>query len=73
MNNCPKCGNPLQVGTNSCPICGTNILAAAPAPAQPAQPASTAAQPAAQPAQTQTQPTQVVKKVIVKKEVVFTV
>lgn len=25
MNNCPKCGNPLQVGTTSCPICGTNI------------------------------------------------
>lgn len=24
MNNCPKCGNPLQVGTSSCPICGTN-------------------------------------------------
>ena len=21
MNNCPKCGNPLQVGTESCPIC----------------------------------------------------
>ena len=33
MNNCPKCGNPLQVGTESCPICGTNISAsAAPAP-----------------------------------------
>ncbi len=27
MNNCPKCGNPLQVGTSSCPICGTNIQA----------------------------------------------
>lgn len=27
MNNCPKCGNPLQIGTESCPICGTNILA----------------------------------------------
>lgn len=25
MNNCPKCGNPLQPGTVSCPICGTNI------------------------------------------------
>lgn len=25
MNNCPKCGNPLQAGTASCPICGTNI------------------------------------------------
>lgn len=25
MNNCPKCGNPLQAGTTSCPICGTNI------------------------------------------------
>lgn len=27
MNNCPKCGNPLQVGISSCPICGTNIEA----------------------------------------------
>ena len=26
MNNCPKCGNPLQEGTTSCPICGTNIV-----------------------------------------------
>lgn len=26
MNNCPKCGNPLQTGTASCPICGTNTL-----------------------------------------------
>lgn len=25
MNNCPKCGNPLQPGTSSCPICGTEI------------------------------------------------
>lgn len=25
MNNCPKCGNPLQAGTGTCPICGTNI------------------------------------------------
>lgn len=25
MNNCPKCGNPLQPGTTSCPICGTAI------------------------------------------------
>ena len=48
MNNCPKCGNPLQVGTSSCPICGTNILATtaepakeAPAPVAPA-PASPA-------------------------------
>lgn len=23
--NCPKCGNPLQIGITSCPICGTNI------------------------------------------------
>ena len=30
MNNCPKCGNPLQVGTASCPICGTNIIENAP-------------------------------------------
>ena len=45
MNNCPKCGNPLQEGINTCPICGTNILenqtsveqavAPAPAPAAP--------------------------------------
>ncbi len=28
MNNCPKCGNPLQAGVNSCPICGTNISVA---------------------------------------------
>lgn len=25
MNNCPKCGNPLQPGIVSCPICGTNL------------------------------------------------
>lgn len=25
MNNCPKCGNPLQAGVTSCPICGTDI------------------------------------------------
>lgn len=25
MNNCPKCGNPLQVGVTSCPICGTQV------------------------------------------------
>jgi uncharacterized Zn finger protein (UPF0148 family) len=46
MNNCPKCGNPLQEGTNNCPICGTNILEnnatteaetpSVPAPPQPA-------------------------------------
>lgn len=49
MNNCPKCGNPLQPGQTICPICGTNItiapIAQAPAapqapvaPAQPVQP-----------------------------------
>lgn len=32
MNNCPKCGNPLQVGTASCPICGTDIAAASAQP-----------------------------------------
>lgn len=32
MNNCPKCGNPLQAGISSCPICGTNISLGAPAP-----------------------------------------
>ena len=41
MNNCPKCGNPLQVGTESCPICGTNT--AAPAPVAPAAPVVEAA------------------------------
>lgn len=25
MNNCQKCGNPVQIGIDSCPICGTNI------------------------------------------------
>ncbi len=25
MNNCPKCGNPLQIGVTSCPICGTDV------------------------------------------------
>lgn len=25
MNNCQKCGNPLQLGTTSCPICGTAV------------------------------------------------
>lgn len=25
MNNCPKCGNPLQPGVTSCPICGNEI------------------------------------------------
>lgn len=38
MKNCPKCGNQLQEGVTSCPICGTNILenteAVASAPAQ---------------------------------------
>ncbi len=55
MNNCPKCGNPLQIGTTSCPICGTSTVetpatapTAAPevsnisAPATPAQAAPTA-------------------------------
>lgn len=31
MNNCPKCGNPLQSGDTSCPICGTLVSAAKPA------------------------------------------
>jgi len=26
MANCPKCGNPLQDGVTSCPICGTNSI-----------------------------------------------
>lgn len=46
MNNCPKCGNPLQVGTSSCPICGTNILATTAEPAKEA-PAPVAPAPAA--------------------------
>lgn len=46
MNNCPKCGNPLQVGTSSCPICGTNILATTTEPA-PIAPAPVAAAPVA--------------------------
>lgn len=36
MNNCPKCGNPLQIGTTLCPICGTNTspaVASVPTPA----------------------------------------
>lgn len=28
MNNCSKCGNPLQPGQTVCPICGTNIAIA---------------------------------------------
>ena len=41
MNNCPKCGNPLQTGTESCPICGTNTSASTtpvPAPVVAAAP-----------------------------------
>ena len=63
MNNCPKCGNPLQEGTNNCPICGTNILEntktpevqAAPAAPAPPQPAPAPEMPAA-PANEVTQP-----------------
>ncbi len=56
MNNCPKCGNPLQPGVSTCPICGTMINqanAAAPAPGAPAPaqaPVAPAPAPAAQPA-----------------------
>jgi hypothetical protein len=56
MNNCPKCGNPLQAGVTSCPICGTNITIEAESKqvtvdsvAQTAAPAEAA--PAAAPAQ----------------------
>lgn len=35
MNNCPKCGNPLQAGITSCPICGTDISGVTNTPAQP--------------------------------------
>lgn len=53
INNCQKCGNPLQEGTTSCPICGTNIIATsaqAPAPvAQEAAPAAQVAAPTIQP------------------------
>lgn len=64
MNNCPKCGNPLQVGTTSCPICGTNISSSV-QPEQKTDGAKTTvtvasvatppAQPAAQPAVAQAQ------------------
>lgn len=46
MNNCPKCGNPLQVGTASCPICGTNIVKSAPVEQPTTQPAKVAVAPA---------------------------
>lgn len=36
MNNCPKCGNPLQIGTTSCPICGTNTSTSSAAQLTPA-------------------------------------
>ena len=26
MNNCPKCGNPLEPGVTTCPICGNNLV-----------------------------------------------
>ena len=54
MNNCPKCGNPLQEGTNNCPICGTNILENKPVAEAPAQTAQE------QPAQAPAQPVEMV-------------
>lgn len=57
MNNCPKCGNPLQEGVTSCPICGTNIsltneqtAPAEPAPAPAPVAAPTPVAPVAEPA-----------------------
>ena len=50
MNNCPKCGNPLQEGASSCPICGTNILEKNEAQAGSAVPAPPAPAPAPAPA-----------------------
>ena len=43
INNCQKCGNPLQEGTASCPICGTNIIAT---PVQPQEAVATQTAPA---------------------------
>lgn len=39
MNNCPKCGNPVQPGVTACPICGTSLVPAEQAPVaqQPVQ------------------------------------
>ena len=58
MNNCPKCGNPLQEGVKSCPICGTNIdeVKKEEAPAQAAPAPQPAAQPASEPAPAPAQP-----------------
>ncbi len=51
MNNCPKCGNPLQEGATSCPICGTNVLEAQAQPVAPVAEPAPAVQPAVQPVQ----------------------
>jgi len=49
MNNCPKCGNPLQEGATSCPICGTNVLENQSQPVAPVAEPAPAVQPAAKP------------------------
>ena len=60
MNNCPKCGNPLQPGVSTCPICGTVINQATPAaPGAPVQPAAPAPAPVANPGVAPTTPTAV--------------
>lgn len=72
INNCQKCGNPLQEGVTSCPICGTNINEAQAALTEQVavQPTATVAQvteAAPQPVQTTqsvTQPTVVAAPVV---------
>lgn len=48
MNNCQKCGNPLQIGIDSCPICGTNISTSA-AGSSPSKPNTVSVQSVSQP------------------------
>ena len=49
MNNCPKCGNPLQEGATSCPICGTNVLENQAQPVAPVAEPAPAVQPESKP------------------------
>ncbi len=56
MNNCPKCGNPLQPGVSTCPICGTMINQAPAAQPAPGAPAPVAPVPPAPPAGVPVQP-----------------
>lgn len=53
INNCPKCGNPLQEGITYCPICGTNILSQ-----------TVAEQPVAQEQTMNVQPTDIIQPVV---------